>query len=103
MNSYGYCIKCHRYRERYGRRLCSTCYTWHWNRGTLDLYPRTFWKNEELIEELDFWRERGLSVRQAAERIQVSLSAARKAIQRAKERRCQAANPSSDVGMAGKL
>jgi DNA-binding CsgD family transcriptional regulator len=35
------CTRCARSRRIQGRGLCSACYDWHRNRGSLDLYPVT--------------------------------------------------------------
>lgn len=70
-----------------GRGLCKNkCYNYHRQRGTLDNYPRSTWKHEDLMAELAICRERGLTVREAAEKIGVTLSALRKAIDRARTR-----------------
>lgn len=83
---HGYCVDCQRYKSLRGRHLCSYCYGWHFDSGTLEQFPRSTWKNADLMAELDFFRQQGLTVRQAAEKIGVKLSALRRAIQRAKDR-----------------
>ena len=67
-----------------GRGLCQICYSKHRYRGTLSKFPRSTWRRTELMAEWELCKLRGLSVREAAERIGVSLSALRKAIQRSR-------------------
>jgi len=66
----------------------------------LDLFPRRQWKNEELLEELDFLRASGLSVREAAEKMGVALTTVRRAIQRARERTRASASATDISGNA---
>lgn len=85
-SGHGYCANCKKYQIQNARSLCRPCYGWHFKRGLLELFPRKQWTNQELLEELDFWRAGGLSVREAAERMGVALTTVRRAVQRAKER-----------------
>lgn len=90
------CVNCGKIAELGGRGLCrDACYTYHHNRHTLDKFPRSTWKNEELMAELQLCLNRGLTIREAAEKIGVKLSALRQAVYRARTRRPVAVGPRS--------
>ncbi|WP_144069894.1 helix-turn-helix domain-containing protein [Nonomuraea indica] len=61
-----------------GRGLCHTCYRRHLAAGTLAQYPRlqTWLSAQGRIADFAELRERGLTVREAAEQIGVSLRTA---------------------------
>ena len=79
----GKCVSCKQVRVLGGRNLCkANCYKFHHDRHTLEKFPRITWRREDLIAEYNICKARGLSVREAAEKIGVGLSALRRAIQR---------------------
>lgn len=80
----GKCKDCKEFGPIGGRGLCKKrCYGYHYNNGTLEKFPRLTWKRAELLAEFNLCRARGLSVREAAEKIGVSTVALYRAIQRA--------------------
>ena len=92
------CLDCGETGSIQGRGLCAQkCYRHHQNRHTLDKFPRTTWKRAELLAEFDLCRVRGLTVREAAEKIGVTYSALARAIQRARDQQ-RRANALWDLG-----
>lgn len=77
------------------RGLCKACYSYHHNHHSLDQFPRSTWKNEELMAELDICLNRGLTVRESAETIGVKLSALRQAMHRSRRRAIRTVEPRS--------
>lgn len=85
MPKLGTCADCNDEELIGPRGLCNACYKYHHNHHTLDKFPRSTWKREELLAEYDLCQRRGLSVQAAAGTIGVSVSALRRAIQRARK------------------
>lgn len=48
------CATCGCRGAHHGRGLCRACYLRHWKRGTLDAFPRRFWKATDLVAEVRF-------------------------------------------------
>ena len=78
------CARCHRRRPHKARGLCNACANTAFQNGSLHDYPRTTWSRDDLLDEWDMLRTEGYAVRQAADRLGISLSAFRKALERAR-------------------
>lgn len=85
MPKLGNCKDCNQAEMLGGRGLCKACYSYHHNHHSLNNFPRSTWKREDLLAEWDFWRVRGHGVRDAAEKIGVTASALRKALERTRK------------------
>lgn len=85
MPKHGECKDCKHVEKIGSRGLCSACYDYHHNHHSLNNFPRSTWRREDLMAEWDFWRVRGHGVREAAEKIGVTVSALRKAIERTRK------------------
>lgn len=80
------CINCTMIRFINGRDLCTTCYGRAWRHGTLIDFERRFRAVEEVVEEITHLRPEGHTTAQVADRLGVSSSGLRKALQAARRK-----------------
>lgn len=73
-------------RRSVGRGLCETCHQRHRNHGTLSDFERRTRPADEVLEDWDFLRHQGYSIRDAAERMGMTHAALDKALYRAARR-----------------
>jgi len=82
------CLECSKPKptnpRRWARGLCSSCYSRHYYRGTIDQFPITYRPREHVIEDWLFLQAQGYTRPHAAERMGMTRDALDHAIARAK-------------------
>ena len=79
-----------------GRGLCEACHQRHRKRGTLSDFERRTRPADEVLEDWDFLRRQGYSIRDAAERMGMTHAALDRAL-------CRAANRGDERARRGAL
>lgn len=79
------CVRCRQPRAIKGRGLCNACYHWADSHGQLWRWPRRFRSRDEVVSDVQVLAPTGLTQREMAARMGMSLPALRRALCRARQ------------------